>query len=361
MVDSTPAKTEYQFESLDSLLKNSKKVITLDGGLGTELESRGLEMDSALWSSVVLVKQPQDVACLHRDYYESGANLGISCSYQASSKSLSIYGNSIKSTYDGENIYDTEAKRSKFYDKCMDALVKGRDEAVEGKKVNSLIKPLISGSIGPYGAALSDGSEFTGTYCESESFYKEFHSERLRYFTRHPEVDLLIIETIPVFGEIKAVVSLLEEDLVKEGIAKPYLLSMSIRDSKTLADGTPIAEVVKYLSEETSAFKSGLLLAIGGNCLKLRYSVDFLKNLQSVAPKGFPLSIYPNSGEIYDGISKGWSIDPELGDDVAYEWENIVKEWIKYGARFVGGCCRVGVADIARIHKTIVEYNETTQ
>lgn len=41
------------------------------------------------------------------------------------------------------------------------------------------MKPLVAGSVGPYGAFLADGSEFSGNYNLSQEDYIKFHRPRI--------------------------------------------------------------------------------------------------------------------------------------------------------------------------------------
>lgn len=67
-------------------------------------------------------------------------------------------------------------------------------------------------SIGPYGAWLSDGSEYSGCYGDTVpvDVIKHFHKERLDVILRCG-VDALAIETIPVLKEAEIIVDLLNE------------------------------------------------------------------------------------------------------------------------------------------------------
>lgn len=57
--------------------------LILDGGLATELESRGFKLDSVLWSAELLLNNEQAIIDVHRAYLEAGAGCIISASYQA--------------------------------------------------------------------------------------------------------------------------------------------------------------------------------------------------------------------------------------------------------------------------------------
>jgi S-methylmethionine-dependent homocysteine/selenocysteine methylase len=70
--------------------------------------------------------------------------------------------------------------------------------------------PLLVGSVGPYGAALHDGSEYTGCYAEwmSEEQLMAWHRPRIRALDQ-AGVRLLAVETIPALSEARAVLKLL--------------------------------------------------------------------------------------------------------------------------------------------------------
>lgn len=57
---------------------------------------------------------------------------------------------------------------------------------------------MIAASIGPYGACLHDGSEYTGSYADTvdPELMKKWHKVRIDAYLEE-SVDLLAIETIP--------------------------------------------------------------------------------------------------------------------------------------------------------------------
>src|SRR5260221_750872 len=58
-------------------------VIILDGALATELERRGADLRDPLWSARVLLDAPDLIRAVHRDYFEAGADVAVTASYQA--------------------------------------------------------------------------------------------------------------------------------------------------------------------------------------------------------------------------------------------------------------------------------------
>jgi homocysteine S-methyltransferase len=69
--------------SLQAIIEKQGYAI-LDGGLATELESRGYNLKTDLWSAQMLIDNPQAIQQAHFDYYKAGADICSTASYQAS-------------------------------------------------------------------------------------------------------------------------------------------------------------------------------------------------------------------------------------------------------------------------------------
>src|SRR5215831_15491544 len=57
--------------------------LVLDGGLATELEKAGYDLDHPLWSARLLRDAPEAIAAVHAAYLEAGADCITTASYQA--------------------------------------------------------------------------------------------------------------------------------------------------------------------------------------------------------------------------------------------------------------------------------------
>ena len=51
--------------------------------MATERESKGLDLNDALWSAKVLAEQPDVIEQVHYDYFQAGADCAMTASYQA--------------------------------------------------------------------------------------------------------------------------------------------------------------------------------------------------------------------------------------------------------------------------------------
>src|SRR3954451_1384943 len=57
--------------------------VVLDGGLSTELESRGCDVSSALWSARLLRDDPGAIVAAHAAFAAAGTQVATTASYQA--------------------------------------------------------------------------------------------------------------------------------------------------------------------------------------------------------------------------------------------------------------------------------------
>ena len=58
--------------------------IVLDGGFATECEKLGAKIDDDLWSAKLLYESPDIIEKVHYNFFESGADVAITSTYQAS-------------------------------------------------------------------------------------------------------------------------------------------------------------------------------------------------------------------------------------------------------------------------------------
>ena len=184
------------FDPLAPLLE-SQGVIVLDGGLATELEARGEDLDDELWSAKVLMDKPGVIRQVHLDYLRAGADCVVSASYQATFEGFARQGLTGLET-------DSLLRRS------VSLALEARRRYWAENQDPSRLRPLVAASVGPYGAFLADGSEYTGGYALNRRELREFHRRRLEVLAESG-ADLLACETIPSIEEARALCDLLEE------------------------------------------------------------------------------------------------------------------------------------------------------
>jgi homocysteine S-methyltransferase len=187
----------------------------------------------------------------------------------------------------------------------------------------------VAASIGPYGAMLADGSEYTGDYDLTEQELADFHRPRAEALLE-AGADLLAFETLPSALEAAAVVRLLDE----LG-GPPAWISFQCQDGRRTARGEAIEEAV-------SAAEHPAVVAIGVNCTAPRDMPSLLAAAR--AATAWPLIAYPNLGRGWDAASRTWLAPDGDTFDPA-----VVAGWTAVGVGWLGGCCGVGPAEIAAL------------
>jgi homocysteine S-methyltransferase len=282
---------------VDIVAELARRVVVLDGGLATELERRGADLSSRLWSARLLRDDPGEIVEAHRSFVEAGAEVVTSASYQASYEGL------------GE---DAEA--------LMRLSVRLARQA--GPR-------WVAASVGPFGAVLADGAEYRGDYGLSVTELRFWHRRRLAVLA-HAGADVLAVETIPCLAEVEAVCAELTT------LDVPAWLSVTCDGERTRA-GEPVAEAFAIAGD------CAAVIAVGVNCTD---PADASSLVPLAARAGKPVVVYPNSGESWDAEARSWVGSGRFAPDA-------VRAWVEAGARLVGGCCRVHPEDIAAIAKVV--------
>jgi homocysteine S-methyltransferase len=298
-------------------------VLLLDGGLATALEARGCDLADELWSAGVLMDSPDLIREVHLDYLAAGADCITTSSYQATLPGFENRGLSREAAEDLLRLSFQLALEAR-------ELFWREPSNREGR-----LEPLVAASIGPYGAFLADGSEYTGRYGISDHELYDFHQGRWEVLAELAP-DLMACETIPAQREAEVLLR-----LIAETSGQWAWLSFSCRDERCLSDGGLLRDAARACDAEPS------VAAVGINCT----APEFIPSLIGEARKGTskPILVYPNSGEVYDAVGKRWHSPPS-----SLAWPQAAQEWVRRGAAGVGGCCRVGHRRIAEIRRYLL-------
>lgn len=281
--------------------------VVLDGGFATALEARGHDLSGLLWSARLLRDAPEEVVAVHRAFVDAGAEVVIGASYQASHAGYARAG------LDAEQC-----------DADLEASVRLAREGADGRAK-------VAASVGPYGAHLADGSEYTGYPQVGRSALRDFHARRLEVLVAAGP-DVVAVETIPELLEAEVVVDLLSE-IAPE---LPYWVSFSATAGGRLTGGAPFADAAQVVR--------GAALAVGVNCTAPQHVDELLGSARPTVP----FVVYPNAGAVYDAETKTWT------DDGAAEFSaTTVRRWQGLGAGFIGGCCGISADGIRGISDAV--------
>jgi S-methylmethionine-dependent homocysteine/selenocysteine methylase len=281
--------------------------VVLDGGLSTELEARGHDISSALWSARLLRDDPAAIVAAHAAFAAAGAQVATTASYQATVEGFEAAG-----------VPPGEARQL-----IASSVALAREGQGDG---------WVAASVGPYGAMLADGSEYTGAYVAEMDVaaLRAFHRPRMELLAQ-AGADVLACETVPAAAEAEALIA------EAEALDVPVWLSLTT----VLGDDGAVRTRRGERAADVFAMTAGVgaVVAVGVNCTPPAVVGPSVAAASAAAK---PVVVYPNSGEHWDAVARSWTGAPGISPDA-------VAPWIEDGARLVGGCCRVRPADIAAI------------
>ena len=273
---------------------NQKRIIHLDGGMGTLLLSRGLQAGELpeRWN----ITHAQDITDIHADYLRAGSDIISANTFGA---------NSLKFSMDE-------------LDEIIGAAIGNAKRAIG--LVESAKDKFVALDIGPTGRLLKPFGDF-----DFEEAVEVF-ANTVRLGVKHG-ADLIFIETMNDSYETKAAVL-----AAKENSDLPIFVSNAYgEDGKLMTGATPAAMV---------AMLEGLGVdALGANCSlgpkQLRGVVDELLRYASV-----PVILKPNAGlPCSCGGETHYDVTPE-------EFAAEVRDMVVGGVSVIGGCC--GSASLQR-------------
>eukprot|EP00466_Bigelowiella_natans_P006655 jgi/Bigna1/84289/fgenesh1_pg.128_\ len=371
----------------DVLLQDESKVgavtkIIEEGQIenNTLNNSNGYNIDGdPLWSARILHTDANAIRDVHLAYLRAGASVITCASYQASISGLREHLSVSEKTAEGLIPRSVQIAKQARKEYLLETTRQKEEEdniQQQQRQDESDHRQIwVAGSVGPYGACLHDGSEYTGSYIDSvsEDDLAKWHKKRIDLLVE-AGADLLAIETIPSKVEATAICKLLQ----REHQDIPVWVTFSCKDGAHTARGERIEDAVAEVA------KFSQVIGIGVNCCNPAYVCSLLsrarntiavrKNTSSTSKKNkkketviailllpplhtriasvrlLPVLVaYPNSGEDWDHET-GWHGQSEA-ETKACTRRSV--EWVSQGARLVGGCCRIGPKQIHGMSKVL--------
>lgn len=380
----------------------------MDGGVSTHLEtliSPKTFSHRDLWSSSLLLTEEgrASVSEGHRDWLNSGSDILTTVTYQCN-YGLCATSTEMTSKIGSTDLFTEVLPEDKMKELMIDGVLLAK-RAIETtsadpqNKNNLLIQPSSSSSLtlgpfavastGPYGAAMADGSEYTGKYPAhvTRKALVNFHTRKARTLLMEGKPDGLAVETIPNIEEVGVVCEVLRdlqqqiEQLQPDSSPVACWISLACRNGNEMNDGNTVEEALRIVKsyDPTGRWIAG----VGINCFDSAYIPSLVttitKNslLQDCGRRG--IIIYPNSGEEWDAVNEEWkggsgTSDVELTERLMAAIQ-LVRDLCKVESSteekappnilrpncvpkiIVGGCCRTNLATIAMLRKRVDACN----
>ena len=273
-----------------------ERVRFLDGGMGTQLQARGLQPGETpeLWN----LSRPDDIRAVHAAYVAAGAEV--------------VYANTFG------------ANAAKYHGNAplADVIAAGIGIA---RSVGG--NPLVALDVGPTGRLLKPAGDF-----EFDAAYDAF-AEQVAIGAK-AGADLVVVETMGDTYELKAAVL-----AAKENCALPIIATVALGENGKLLTGGDV-EAVAALLDGLRADAFGFNCGLGPDLMR-----PYVERLVRATAR--PIIVKPNAGlpKSIDGQTV-FTVGPDaFARDVA--------SLVEAGAAIVGGCCGTTPAHIAAVTEAI--------
>lgn len=281
----------------------------LDGGMGGELQRRGIGASDGLWSAKALIEHPDLVADIHNEYILAGANVVTTNSYST-----------IPSYLGKERMDDRYVELTTTAGRIAREVADAATPDV-----------LVAGSIPP----LDESYRFDLAPPDAEA--KVVYTALAQ--SLEPFVDLYLCETMSCVREARNAVGAVRAVV---GASKPIWVSWTL-DEKVGA-GLRSGESIEAAYAAVSEFDPDAFLF---NCTDPHAITAALGVLATLTDK--PIGAYPNRFHVPKGWTLGNELNTEWHDMTEAEFVGFAKDWQTVGASIVGGCCGIGPAFIAAL------------
>ena len=274
-----------------------KRFVLLDGGMGTQLQTRGLQPGQK--PELAALEMPDTLTAIHADYARAGADILLANTFGANAKKLAGCPCTVEQV-------------------VFASIACARSAAAE-------TGALVALDIGPLGELLVPA----GTL-RFEDAYAEF-AQVIRAGAA-AGADLVFLETMTDLYELKAAIL-----AAKENCALPVFTSMSFESRGRTFTGCTV--------ESYAVTAAGLGAdAVGINCsLGPKEILPFAQRLCRSVPAGVPVFVKPNAG--LPNPDGSYNLN-------AAEFAAEMKAYASIGVSMVGGCCGTTPAFIAKLQQT---------
>jgi 5-methyltetrahydrofolate--homocysteine methyltransferase len=323
-----------------SLIKSlaSQRILILDGAMGTQLQTFKLTEEDFRGerfanhpkslkgnNDLLVLTRPDVVEQVHKAYFEAGADIVETNTFNSTSISQSDYGTE-------HLVFEINREAARIARKVADKFTQANPS-----------KPrFVAGSIGPTNRTASMSPDVNNPAYRAVTFnmlVDAYHEQVLGLI--EGGVDILLVETIFDTLNAKAALFAIGNVLEDKGLDLPVMVSGTITDAsgRTLS-GQTLRAFIESVSHY-SLFSIGLNCALGAEQL-----IPYIEEL--AANTEFLVSAHPNAG-----------LPNELGgyDQSAREMATLVEHMLERGwLNIVGGCCGSTPEHVRQIAEVTQRY-----
>jgi len=278
-----------------------ERILVGDGAMGTFLYSMGFPVGVSYEEFNLL--RPEVIEDVHRRYYEAGARVIQTNTFQANSDKMSRYG--LEDKMDEINKAAVRiAKRAVGHDAYV---------------------------VGTVGSIRDGKRRDIRTAAVAEAFQRQIHS------LLSENVDGILFETFYDLEEMRLALR-----IAREETTIPIICQFAAEDSGRTLDGIELAQAFKQLKQDGAD-------VVGFNC---RSGPNGIVRLMDGIGEtlGIPYSVYPNAGiPAYVDGKYEYSAGPEY-------FATMATQFADHGAKIIGGCCGTTPAHVKAIAEALKDY-----
>jgi 5-methyltetrahydrofolate--homocysteine methyltransferase len=324
-------------ETLKKLLED--RILVIDGAMGTMIQRHNLTdadfrgerfkdhpHDLKGNNDLLSITQPEVIKDIHRAYFEAGADIIETNTFNANGFSQADY-------HTEEFVYGINFEAAKI----------AKEVAEEFNKKESYKPRFVAGALGPTNKSLSLSPNVNDPGYRAVTFDEtvKAYYEQTRGLV-DGGVDIILIETIFDTLNSKAAIIAVQKYLDEKGIQLPVMISGTIVDQsgRTLS-GQTIEAFYISVSHAKNLVSIGLNCALGAKQMR-----PFVEDLSRVSDKF--LSVYPNAG-----------LPNEMGgyDETPQTMAMVLEDFLASGfVNIVGGCCGTTPDHIKEITGLVKNY-----
>ena len=312
-----------------------QKILILDGGMGTMLQSYKLSeadfrgerfanhpCDVKGNNDLLSLTQPQIIRDIHRAYFEAGADIVETNTFNGTSIAMADYQME-------DLVYELNKVSAQLAREVADEFT-----------ANNPDKPrFVTGVLGPTNRTASISPDVNNPGFRNVSFDQlvEAYLEAIRGLVDGGS-DLLLVETVFDTLNAKAAVFAIEQYFEQHDVHLPVMISGTITDAsgRTLSGQT--AEAFWNSLSHVQPISIGLNCALGAD--QLRQYVEELSNIATSYVSAHPNAGLPNEFGEYDESPEVMAVQ--------------IKEWAESGfLNIIGGCCGTTPAHIKAIAEAV--------
>ena len=299
---------------------STDKILILDGGMGTMIQSEGLSEADFRGSrfahisaelkgcnDLLVLTRPDTIRKIHYEYLDAGADIIETDSFNANAISLADYG-----------------LQNFVYEINHTAAEIARHTANEWSKAHADAPRYVAGSIGPTNRSLSISPSVDDAAARAITW-----SELTEAYSTQIEglidggVDCLLIETVFDTLNAKAALWAADEVMHKKGRKLPIMLSITLTESGRTLSGQTLEAMLASVAHAP-------LASIGLNCgFGAEGMLPWVEMLAGITD--LPVSVYPNAG-----LPNAMGEYDETPESMAEHIRPLLERRL---VNIVGGCC----------------------